>query len=551
MSKNLTALSSRKGLENNLFERIGELSESTGAPDREALRVLAEEFLMGPANVYGASTFYDFTSSSNAGKKVYVCNGTACKMAGAQDALKKRLLEHFEAGEIGEMSCLGRCHENHAFQWEGRNYSGQPTLGSAWPPMEAANDAYHVAAHGSAVLTREFPSLEACRLQIDRLLAAWPEEILKEIHHSRLRGRGGAGFPVGIKMESCRRAPGHQKYVVCNADEGDPGSYSDRYLLEHRPHAVLLGMLIAGYVVGADKGVIYTRIEYPEAIEAITKAIHELADAGLSGKNILNRGFDFEFKLIKGRGAYICGEETALLASIEGQRPEVRVRPPFPTEEGLFGKPTLVNNVETLANLCTIIAEGGQTFASIGTGKSTGTKLVSVDGSFQRPGVYEVDMGTPLSVLIQELAGGFRRPVKALHIGGPLGGIVPVAAIPDLTIDFESFAQHGFLLGHASMVGIPEDFPMIAYLEHLFAFTAHESCGKCFPCRIGSVRGQELLARAQNGSAIDPVLFNDLLETLEKGSLCGLGGGIPLPVRNAMTYFEKELSPYFQSAVHA
>lgn len=363
---------------------------------------------------------------------------------------------------------------------------------------------------------------------------------------SGLRGRGGAGFPIAFKLESCKNSAGNQKYIVCNADEGDPGAYSDRYLLEFQPHSVLLGMMIAGYITGANAGVMYIRGEYPEAIEITDQAIKDLYAKNLLGQNILGSKFSFDFKLIKAQGAYICGEETALLSSIEGQRPEVRVRPPYPTQEGLFNKPTVVNNVETLACIPYVIKNGGAKFASIGIGKSTGTKLVSLDGFFKTPGIYEVDMGTPLSKVINELGGGFKSPVKAMHIGGPLGGLVPVEKINDLTVDFESFSSNGFLMGHASVVCIPQDYPLIKYLEHLFQFTAHESCGKCFPCRLGSTRGYELLSKARNEDyKIDKELFTDLITTMEIGSLCALGGGLPLPVRNALKYFENELAPYF------
>jgi NADH-quinone oxidoreductase subunit F len=307
-----------------------------------------------------------------------------------------------------------------------------------------------------------------------------------------------------------------------------------------------MGMMIAGYIVGATHGVVYIRGEYPESVDIINDAIKILRNEKLIGDNINNSGFSFHFKVIKAQGAYICGEETALLSSIEGQRPEVRVRPPYPTQQGLFNKPTVVNNVETLANLPFIMQNGGKAFAAIGTAKSTGTKLISLDGFFNRPGIYEVDMGTPLSVVINELGGGFRKPVKAMHIGGPLGGLVPVSKIDNLTIDFDSFSKEGFLLGHASVVCIPESFPLIKYLEHLFRFTAHESCGKCFPCRLGSTRGYEMLEKAQvENYKIDINLMNDLLETLESGSLCALGGGLPLPVKNALKYFDSELSTYF------
>jgi NADH-quinone oxidoreductase subunit F len=335
---------------------------------------------------------------------------------------------------------------------------------------------------------------------------------------------------------------------VCNADEGDPGAYSDRYLMEERPHSVLLGMILTGYIIGADWGVIYLRAEYPEAVEIVEREIEKLYQAGYCGDNILNSGFNFHFKLIKAQGAYICGEETALLNSIEGQRPEVRVRPPYPAHQGLFNKPTVVNNVETIACIPYILRDGGEFYASIGTERSKGTKLVCLDGHFVNPGMYEVDMGTPLKTVIYDLGGGFKRPVKALHIGGPLGGLVPVHKIESLTVDFESFNKAGFLLGHASVVCIPDDFPIVKYLEHLFEFTAHESCGKCFPCRLGSTRGTELLKKAQNEAyQIDRTLFTDLLTTLEQGSLCALGGGLPLPVKNALQYFHEELAPYFKN----
>jgi NADH-quinone oxidoreductase subunit F len=550
MSKNLSNLSGRKGLADNLFERIGDLSERTGTPSREELTRLAEEFLVRPASLYGTASFYDFTRPENEGKKVYLCNGSACLAAGTQGKLAQTIGQHLPENEIGEMCCLGRCHENGAFHYEGRNYSAQSPEQIARilrGEIQDGEDRYAVEALGASILTAPAPSWEEVEMAIRQMLQTPPDQILASIKQSGLRGRGGAGFPLGIKMQTCKDAPGELKFIVCNADEGDPGSFSDRYILEQRPFSLLLGMLIAGYVVGAKAGVVYVRAEYPASIQAIQEAIQEMETRKLAGKNVLGSDFHYEFKLIKARGAYVCGEETALLASIEGQRPEVRVRPPFPAVEGLFRKPTLVNNVETLANLYFILTQGGEAFASIGTAKSTGTKLVSLDSSFKRPGVYEADMGTPLGEVVETLGQGFRKPVKALHIGGPLGGLVPTHKVKDLTLDFESFAQQGFLLGHASIIGVPEDFPMAAYLEHLFEFTAHESCGKCFPCRLGSVRGQELLHKAQHENyAIDRELFNDLLTTMEKGSLCALGGGIPLPMRNALTYFQEELNPLFK-----
>jgi NADH:ubiquinone oxidoreductase subunit F (NADH-binding)/NADH:ubiquinone oxidoreductase subunit E len=549
MSKNLSYLAGRKGITGTLFEELGIAATETGTPSQEKMETLRKEFLVGKANVYGASTFYDFLRPENQGKKVYVCNGSACLCAGTQPSLKENLEKHFNANEIGEMCCLGRCHENNAFHYAGKNYSGNAIkeIEAIKKNKKGVADSYRVASNGTPILTQKFPGVVSYYETLKRCLSKSVEELQAELKTSGLRGRGGAGFPMAIKLESCRNTKAEQRFIVCNADEGDPGAYSDRYLLEHQPHAVLMGMIIAGYLADASVGVLYIRAEYPESIEVIEDALKELMQHNFVGENILNTNFSFNFKIIKAQGAYICGEETALLSSIEGQRPEVRVRPPYPAQQGLFNLPTVVNNVETLANLPFIMQHGGKAFAKIGTAKSSGTKLVSLDGYFNKPGIYEVDMGTSLDVVVNELGGGFKVAVKAMHIGGPLGGLVPVSKIKDLTIDFESFASEGFLLGHASIVCIPESFPIILYMEHLFEFTAHESCGKCFPCRLGSTRGKEMLHKARTSNyKIDKVLLDDLLETLEIGSLCMLGGGLPLPVKNALQYFDDELKSYFK-----
>lgn len=550
MSKNLSELSGRKGLEQNLFEEIGILARKTGTPSVEELEKLADAFLIGKANTYGAASFYDFTRPENQGKKVYVCDGSACMTAGTQEALKAKLGEHYEASEIGSMYCLGRCHENKAFHANGYNYSGSDIDNIA--EIKKGNrrplDKYNTGSHGTPVLMEPTGDVDAFYTLWRNALQQTPEQLLEEVKKSGIRGRGGAGFPMGIKLETCKNTPGNVKFVVCNADEGDPGAYSDRFLMEERPHALLLGMMLTGYMIGASWGVVYIRGEYPESIDVIEDCIRELYAKGLLGEDILGSGFNFQFKVIRAMGAYICGEETALLNSIEGQRPEVRVRPPFPAQSGLFNKPTVVNNVETLASVPWIIREGGARYASIGRGRSTGTKLISLDGHFNKPGIYEADMGTPLEFVVNELGGGFKSNIKAMHIGGPLGGMVPVSKIKDLTLDFESFQQAGFLLGHASVVCIPSDYPLVKYIEHLFEFTAHESCGKCFPCRLGSTRGKEMFQKAiQEGYKIDRKLLDDLLNTMEIGSLCALGGGLPLPVKNILQYFEPELKEYLQA----
>ena len=554
MSENLSALSFRKSADKNLFERMVEAAEKTGtAATPESVHALGEESLFGDAITLGAVSFYDFLKKENAGKKVFVCNGSACLVAGTQEKLHDALGRSFSEKEIGHICCLGRCHQGGAFQFAGRNFSAQSdtALGELFSTGKGdSEDRYEVVSHlQPAQLTAPFPGVEKYYEPFRALLGNDREWLGGELKDSGLRGRGGAGFPLHFKWASCRASEGAVKYIVCNADEGDPGAYIDKYLMEQRPHSVLLGMMVAGWFAGAEVGVLYIRAEYPDSLRIVNAAIADLHGAGLLGKNILGSGFNFELKTIKGAGAYICGEETALLASIEGQRPEVRVRPPFPTVEGLYRKPTIVNNVETFSNVHAILTLGGKGYAAVGTAQSTGPKLLSLDSHFTRPGIYEVAMGTPLSEVIA-LAGGFKAKVKAIQVGGPLGGIVPVEKFGELTVDFESFKKAGFLMGHAGVVSIPETFPMIEYIQHLFQFTADESCGKCFPCRLGSVRGTELIAKARSDSSykIDRTLIDDLLDTMELTSLCALGGGVPLPIKNALQYFEEELRPFLKPA---
>jgi NADH-quinone oxidoreductase subunit F len=549
MSNNLSELLGRKGINESLFEKMGELAKPEGTPSDKEMALLAEEFMVGKANAYGTASFYDFLKPENKGKKVYVCNGTACVCAGTQEKVIMNLKTTFDSDEIGHMTCLGRCHENSAFHYNGKNYSGNALNkidDIIAKDTDLNKDVYIVKAHNRTVLTKTFTSIDEYYAPFKKALKIDSLDVLSEIKTSNVRGRGGAGFPIGLKLEFCRNAQNDVKFIICNADEGDPGAYSDRYLLEERPHSVLFGMLISGYVAHANYGIVYIRAEYPEAAIIVQKSIDDLRAKGLLGKNIEGSGFDFDIKIIRAQGSYICGEETALINSIEGQRPEVRVRPPFPAQKGLFNKPTLVNNVETLANLHTIIEHGGAQWKSVGTEHSSGTKLVCLDSFFKNPGMYEVEMGTPMSEVIETLGGGFKSPVKALQIGGPLGGLVPISKLKDLTLDFESFAKEGFLLGHASVVCVPEDYPIMKFIEHLFDFASYESCGKCFPCRLGTKRGHELSQKALTSDyKIDKKLFDDLLTTLEQGSLCAHGGGIPLPIRNAMQYFEHEIKEYF------
>lgn len=540
-NKNIRSLSARKGLGDNLFENVARLAEKGADP--EDFQKLSRQYHIDDSVVFGTASFYDFTREEERKKKIRVCNGTACMVAGTQDQVKQWVNKEFPSEEIGHVACVGHCHKNSAIMYGGNTYSLSSQqhlqeLIQAGENSKAPLLSYEVDSNTTPVLTAPVDDPEAFFRQA-RKVSQNPGQFISELKTSGLRGRGGAGFPFWFKLDAVAREKDKQKFVVCNADEGDPGAFSDMYLLEHQPLKVLYGMYASGIAIGAKSGVLYIRGEYPNSIRIVEESI-----AWLKEKDLLT---DFEFKVIRGQGSYVCGEETALLSSIEGLRPEVRVRPPYPAQYGLFGKPTLLSNVETFANIHWILEHGGKEYASLGTQRSTGTKLVSFDGYFNRPGIFELEMGTPLTKAVYDMGRGFNEKVKAIQIGGPLGGIVPVEKIDELSLDFESFDQGGFLLGHASFVSIPESFPMIRYLEHLLKFTSDESCGKCYPCRIGSHRGYELVRKARiEDFRIDRQLFDDLIETLELGSLCALGGGVPLPLKNALTHFESELKAYFK-----
>lgn len=536
-NKNIRTLSSRKELEDNLFENIATASQKENS--KEELQQLSKRFMVDDSVVLGTSTFYDFTREENKNKKVHVCSGTACMVARSQNNLNENLENHFSKDEIGHAACVGRCHSNNAFMFNDKTYnaSTKEELNSIITNKEYQENNYKVGSNTTPILTSKIENINSF-YELANTHKDDPQNVIQQLKTSNLRGRGGAGFPFWFKLDAVIKEKNEQKYIVCNADEGDPGAYSDMYLMEHQAHKVLFGMYMSGLTVGASTGVLYIRGEYPDSIKIVNEAIEELKE-----KNLIQ---NFKFKIIRGQGSYVCGEETALLSSIEGLRPEVRVRPPYPAQYGLYGKPTVLSNVETFANIHWILENGGDAYAALGKGQSTGTKLVSLDSFFNSPGMYEIEMGTPLQTIFDEFGGGFKSEVKGLQIGGPLGGIVPMHKIADLTLDFESLGSNGFLLGHASFVSIPTDFPMVKFLEHLMEFTADESCGKCYPCRIGSHRGMEMLQKAQNSDyKIDKQLFDDLLETLEIGSLCALGGGIPLPVKNALQYFQDELNQYF------
>lgn len=545
MSRNISLLSGKKHHKKSLFEKIA-LS-----PSQESDNKIAHEYNMGVSTIHSTKSFYDFLDKDFKTKKAFACIGSACLCRGTQDTVLNTLNDKFGSENVGEMVCLGRCYENSAFHYNGKNYSGQDINN-----LDQIIDGNHISSEytmesyaDTSFLVEEevFSTYEDFKELLKGCLSSDKSDLISTLKESGLRGRGGAGFPTGMKWEFCQAQKETTKYVVCNADEGDPGAFSDRYLLEQQALKVLFGMIACGYVIGSKQGFLYIRGEYPDSIETTNNALVKLRELDLLGDNILGTGFDFDMSVVTGQGAYICGEETALIASIEGRRAEVDVRPPFPTVEGLYKKPTVVNNVESLAAVAVIFKLGEMPFKSIGNGKSTGTKLISLDGYFNNSGLYEVNMATPLDYIIDEIGGGFNDDIKAIQVGGPLGGIVPVEILRTLTLDFETFDGAGFLLGHASFVCIPRSFSAVEYAKHLFAFTAHESCGKCFPCRLGSTRGKEMLQSSlDNNQKFSEELMNDLLETMESGSLCALGGGLPLPIKNLLEHCAEEFEPFME-----
>jgi NADH-quinone oxidoreductase subunit F len=543
MSRNISKLSGRKGLKDNLFKRM--IDRTKRSEGEKEIKQLAEEYHVGVSTIHGAESFYEFLRPEHKEKKAWVCNGSACMCAGNQNKLKDKLEDSLGKNKVGEMFCLGHCYDNAAFHYNGHNYSGKDIdqideiIKGKKINTKNINSASF--ATKSFLMGKDLSTIEKFKDLLSQVLNKDKEEVLKIITESNLCGRGGAGFPTGMKWNFCSQQQTKKKYVVCNADEGDSGAFSDRYLLEEQPLKVLFGMVVCAYIIGSNEGVLYIRGEYPKSIEIINGTINELKKLNLLGKNILDTNFSCDLTICIGQGAYICGEETALIASIEGRRADVDVRPPFPTVEGLYKKPTVVNNVETLAAVACILKFGAKTFSSVGNIKSAGTKLVCLDSLFKKPGVYEIDMGIPMKKIINEVGGGFIQPVKALQVGGPLGGIIPIKEAEKLNLDFEQFTKAGFMLGHGGIVSIPENFSMVKYIHHLFKFTSDESCGKCFPGRLGSYRGKEMFDQALSRTSKIPMkLLDELLITMKKGCLCALCGAIPLPISNILKYFIHE-----------
>lgn len=378
---------------------------------------------------------------------------------------------------------------------------------------------------------------------IKRAFTMTQMEVIEEMKKSGLRGRGGGGFPTGMKWEFAHKSPGDQKYIICNADEGDPGAFMDRAVLEGDPHSVLEGMMIAGYAIGATKAYIYCRAEYPLAHERSLIAIDQATKRGYMGKNIFNSGFDFEIKVKLGAGAFVCGEETALMASIEGKRGMPMPRPPFPAVKGLFGKPTNINNVETLANIPVVLAKGGDWFAEVGTEKSRGSKVFALAGKINFSGLVEIPMGTPLRTIIEDIGGGIpnKRKFKAAQTGGPSGGCIPAEHF-DIPMDYENLTAVGSIMGSGGLIVTDETTCMVDMAKFFLGFTQKESCGKCVPCRLGTKNMLETLTSISKGTATmeDLDLLLELAEDVKAGSLCGLGQTAPNPVLSTVRYFRDE-----------
>ena len=478
-------------------------------------------------------SFYHLPHGEHTGK---ACQGTACFAA-----------KHFNPARWAEANaqnpriyCLGECFAAPA---KGQTHPRPPVKVFSREGIVLGR----IAAGGARTLAayEKFGGYGA----LQQALGQTPEQVLAAVEASQLRGRGGAGFPAGRKWRAVASQPAGEKYVVANADEGDAGAYIDRYLMEDDPHALIEGMILAGYAVGASKGYIYVRLEYPLAGEVLRAALAEARAAGWLGSRVGGKDFDFELEVYTGHGSYVCGEETSLLRSIEGKRPEVMARPPYPTERGLFDKPTLLNNVETLVNVPWIVTHGGAAYAEMGFSKSRGTKALSLNSLFNRPGLYEVEFGVTVRHIIENIGGGLRGggQLKGILIGGPIIGIIPPHLI-DTQLGFEELAAIGAGVGHGGVVAFDEHTSIPDLMEHVFSFGAYESCGKCTPCRSGSGRIEEIFTNALGGDATQADLqeCRELVVALKLASLCGHGTGLARFAESILRYYPTEIEPCFK-----
>ncbi len=461
------------------------------------------------------------------------CHGLACFVA--RHLNPQRF--HRPANQDRRIHCLGQC------------FQGPACVGDETRPHIEAHCATPVVlerVHRGGV--RELNGYKGLGgfAALKRALFEGTEWVLDRMDASHLRGRGGAGFPVGKKWRAVADQPAGAKYVVANADEGDPGAYIDRYLMEDDPFCLIEAMTLAGFTIGAQKGFIYLRAEYPQARNSLEAALAEAHAAGWLGPSIDHTSFAFEIELVQGHGSYVCGEETAMLNSIEGRRPEVRCRPPYPTECGLFGKPTLVNNVETLASVPWIIREGSARYHAMGFSQSRGTKVLSLNSLFRKPGLYEVEFGVKLQTIVEDCGGGLHSgELRGIIVGAPLAGIIPPHLL-DVRFGFEELRAIGASVGHGGVVAFDQHTSVLELMHHVFSFSAYESCGKCTPCREGAFRAAEFLACKMAGDALtsgDEREFGDIVAALAQTSLCGLGTGLADFARSALRHYAEEVAP--------
>jgi bidirectional [NiFe] hydrogenase diaphorase subunit len=532
-----------------IVERLAARVATDGHLSDEHVREVARETRIPEATVHGVATFYDDLLSPRGARHVRICTGTAC-YAATRDAHVREITGGLGAGlgerradgavSVAETVCLGFCHSSPAVR-DGEVIDAGPGVVErvlAGATVRAPEPAPRSLLAEPALVRTATPAWSA----LEQVLAdggMTPEALLREVVDSGLRGRGGAGFATGSKWGFARKAAGEEKVIVANGDEGDPGSYIDKVLMEESPALLLEGIALAGYAVGASHGFVLVRSEYPRSKPALEHAAAQARAAGRLGEDILGSDFAFDVTIVEGAGSYVVGEETALLACLQGLRGTVSARPPFPAERGLYGLPTVVNNVETLCNVPVIAARGAAAYRELSPGATAGSKLVCFNERFTHPGVVEVPFGMTVRELCEDVAGGLRdgARIKALQIGGPLGGILP-AELLDVTFDFDPLAAVGCMVGHGSIVAFDERTDMRDLARHLLHFGAHESCGKCFPCRIGLHRAHELVLAP---GPVDRDRLEALLETLELGSLCAHGGGMPAPIRSLIAHFPDEL----------
>ncbi len=515
------------------------------------------------ADVFGVIDFYALFRREPVGKTIiHVCNDPACALAGSESVFKQFSMyrqtnaEGSPAVTIERAPCLGLCEHAPALLVQGAAVA--KASDQTWEELVSGKGRRpHTVLGGSiAVITancglgrtitlREYVDRGGYQA-LRRAIQMGPEAVIEEIKASGLVGRGGAAFPTGVKLESAAQAAGQPKFMVCNADEAEPGTFKDRVLMEDDPHTVLEGMIIAAWAVGAAKGYIYIRGEYLQPYQIMSKAVSEAREAGFLGEEILDSGFSFDVELRRGAGAYICGEETALFESIEGKRGFPRVKPPFPTTHGLFGKPTVINNVETLANIPLIIRKGASHYRKLGTEKSPGPKLFCVSGDVMRPGLYEIPFGVPFRHLLFDLAGGMRpgHTFQAALFGGAAGAFA-VESHLDVRLTFEDLKAAGLPLGSGVITVFDESRDLRDVLRRLAHFFAEESCGKCYPCQIGTQRQHEILERVAEGRVLpgDIERLQDVGWTMTDSSLCGLGQTAASAVLSAMKHWPHLFSP--------